>query len=224
MGGPSLSRRLRLSITSVRIDERRVTTSGEKRGLPLSMRRGTLMPSGYDAGELTLERLPLADDHLAHGKTRESCCARRAGSDWPASLRRSRWWTARSSWSTASCRDVSRSRAPRDPERSLPGGASSGTSSSTVQNRVNAPRWHPPTRCTSSTRQELGLARGIGRDNGGHAVALEWSIGNIYGVRWRFLCAQTGVSGSQGARRRGTESGTRACRARASALRAVPHA
>ena len=41
----------------------------------------------------------------------------------------------------------------------------------------------PPTRCTSSTpRARPGGPKGVVRDNGGHAVALHWSMPNVYGV------------------------------------------
>ena len=44
-------------------------------------------------------------------------------------------------------------------------------------------RSRPPTRCTSSTpRARPGKPKGIVRDNGGHAVALLWSMRNIYDI------------------------------------------
>ena len=44
-------------------------------------------------------------------------------------------------------------------------------------------RWPRPTRCTSSTRPAPPRKpKGVVRDNGGHAVALAWSMANIYDV------------------------------------------
>ena len=61
-----------------------------------------------------------------------------------------------------------------------------GTRRWRAPSRPTACRSPPPTRCTSSTpRARPGLPKGIVRDNGGHAVALKWSMEGIYGVAAR---------------------------------------
>ncbi len=52
-----------------------------------------------------------------------------------------------------------------------------------VRSWPNASRWRSRTRSTSSApRAPLGRPKGIVCDNGGHAVALHWSMHNIYGT------------------------------------------
>ena len=49
--------------------------------------------------------------------------------------------------------------------------------------RPSACRSPPPIRSTSSTpRAPPGIPKGVVRDNGGHAVALKWSMGAVYGM------------------------------------------
>ena len=52
-----------------------------------------------------------------------------------------------------------------------------------VAARRTACLWQRPIRCTSSTHvRHTGIPKGVVRDNGGHMVALKWTMKNIYDI------------------------------------------
>ena len=57
-----------------------------------------------------------------------------------------------------------------------------GTWSWRRRNRPNACRWRRPIRSISSTSGTTGEPKGVVRDNGGHLVALNWTMKNVYDI------------------------------------------